>query len=249
MAELVIALETPHVHEEAGTRRAAARARVRYVPASGGRGIDGAAADFVAPFGPIEAGELRWYLEAYGIWPFGRFKERAEGFEASLPGWGRKLFDAVLGRAEGRPAFDAWRNAAGVERRVTVFVDDGDCGHAARSSRATRLGRLPLRCGNRFGLGAQARETAPFGSSRAQRGEALREDAAACRVSRGSAKTRAEQRRGEDSPGAGPEVDVGRVPGTGGERGARRRTEARSSNSVSASARSTGRAWRSSSDR
>ncbi len=124
MAELVIQLKKPRVHEEAGTSRAAAEAEVLYRPAGGGRGIEGPPADFVAPLGPIEANELRWYLEAYGIWPFGTFKDRAAAVEADLPRWGRRLFDATLGRPEALRAFEAWRNAAGVERRVTVLVDD-----------------------------------------------------------------------------------------------------------------------------
>src|SRR5262249_31388750 len=78
MAELVIKLKKPRIHEEAGTRRAAGEAEVRYEPADGGRGVDGEDVEFVSPLGPIEAEELRWYLEAYGLWPFGTFRERAQ---------------------------------------------------------------------------------------------------------------------------------------------------------------------------
>jgi hypothetical protein len=148
MAELILKLKKPRIHEEGASRRAAAAAEVLYKPADGGRGIDGEEAVFVAPLGPIEAGDLRWYLEAYGIWPFGTFKDRAKKIEEDLPVWGRKLFDVVLGRTEGRAAFDAWRNAAGVERRVTVFVDDRgpEETRPARAEAATRrranLGRV-----------------------------------------------------------------------------------------------------------
>jgi len=126
LAELVIEFEEPRIYGEAGTRRAAAKARVRYEPAGEGRRLDGRRADFVAPLGPSEATELRWYLEAYGLWPFGVFKTRAKTLEASLPAWGRKLFDAILGRPEGPAAFEAWRNAGRVDRRITVLVDERD---------------------------------------------------------------------------------------------------------------------------
>ena len=48
----------------------------------------------------IEAADLRWYLEQYGVWPFGTFKDRAKTIEASLPRWGRRLCDAALVRAD-----------------------------------------------------------------------------------------------------------------------------------------------------
>jgi CHAT domain len=142
----VIELEEPKINEEGGTRRAAARARVRYVPAEGGRGVIGPAADFVAPIGPIEAADLRWYLEAYGLWPFGVFTDRAVAIEKSLLGWGRKLFAAVLGKSESKKAFDAWLGARGVERRITVQVDDRggeEAERAARREAAASLFALP----------------------------------------------------------------------------------------------------------
>ncbi|MFO0758973.1 MAG: CHAT domain-containing protein [Byssovorax sp.] len=145
MAELLIELEEPKIHEEAGTRRAAARARVRYVPAGEGRGVNGQAVNFVAPLGAIEAADLRWYLEDYGIWPFGVFKKRATGIEDNLKVWGKKLFDAVLGRAEGSEAFKAWRGVDNVDRRVTVMVDDRgpEEGRAGRLEASAMLLALP----------------------------------------------------------------------------------------------------------
>lgn len=134
LAELVIDFDETRIAEESGTRRAAAKVRVRYEPADGGRGITkGKAIAFEAPLGANEAKELRWYLQAYGLWPFGVFKDQANALEASLPVWGRKLFDAVLGRPEGRAAFEAWRDAGRVDRRITVLVDerDGDSEAAA----------------------------------------------------------------------------------------------------------------------
>lgn len=133
LAELVIDLYEMRIDERAGSRRAAAKARVTYKPADLGRPFEGRGADFVAPLGALEATDLRWYLEAYGLWPFGVFKGRANAIEANLPVWGRQLFDAVLGRADVHTAFEAWRRAEGVERRITVRVDerDGDSEAAA----------------------------------------------------------------------------------------------------------------------
>jgi hypothetical protein len=63
-----------------GIRRASARARLRYESATPGkREVQSTASwTFIAPLGPIEAEELRWYLEQYAIWSSGVFHERAE---------------------------------------------------------------------------------------------------------------------------------------------------------------------------
>jgi len=77
---------------------------------------------FTAPLGPIEAEEIKWYLERYINWPAGLFQERAQRVVEGLPGWGRLLFDGV-NDPEGRQALAAWRAAATGERRFTVKVD------------------------------------------------------------------------------------------------------------------------------
>jgi hypothetical protein len=42
---------------------------------------------FVAPLGPIEAEELRWYLEKFAIWPSEYFGNRARKVEENLVKW------------------------------------------------------------------------------------------------------------------------------------------------------------------
>ncbi len=138
MAELVLEFTAPRKHELGGLHRAAARARTSYRPPGGSRGVDGPWTDFLAPLGPIEAGELTWYLESYREWPFGPFKDRARKLEESLPRWGRLLFDALPGLADQAQAARAFRDGKGnpagqpIERRITILVDDrGGDGEAA----------------------------------------------------------------------------------------------------------------------
>jgi len=69
LEELVLELTDLKFHEENGVRRASARARLIYEPATPGqREVTSAQSwRFRAPLGPIEAEELRWYLEKYAI--------------------------------------------------------------------------------------------------------------------------------------------------------------------------------------
>jgi hypothetical protein len=141
MAELVFEFTAPRKHDEGGLHRAAARARVSYRLTGAGSSrarVEGPWIDFIAPLGPIEARELAWYLESYPGWPFGTFKDRARKLEASLPRWGRQLFDALPGLADQAQAVRGFRDGKGhprgqpIERRVTVLVDDrGGDGEAA----------------------------------------------------------------------------------------------------------------------
>ena len=65
LEELVLDLTDLKFHEQDGVRRASARARLVYEPATSGQPDVHSAQSwrFVAPLGPIEAEELRWYLE------------------------------------------------------------------------------------------------------------------------------------------------------------------------------------------
>lgn len=85
-----------------GARRATARARLVYEPATPGqRAIVSAQSwRFVSPLGPLEVDELRWYLEKYAIWPGEVFRA------AGAPGRGqpRHLGQAATRRSDaGRP--------------------------------------------------------------------------------------------------------------------------------------------------
>ncbi len=125
LEELVLALEDPKIVEQDGTRRVAATAQLSYEPANpAARQVESTRYRFTAPLGPIEADDLRWYLEEYFRWPVGVFQTRAEGIQQKLPQWGQDLFKAALGADAAREALAAWKNAAtGAERRFSVEVD------------------------------------------------------------------------------------------------------------------------------
>ncbi|UCH94270.1 MAG: CHAT domain-containing protein, partial [Candidatus Aminicenantes bacterium] len=125
MDELLLELIEPRITEQDGVRRAAARARLKYVPAGkGDREVEGAFI-FTAPLGPIEKEELSWYLERYYLWPTGVFKERAEKIEVLLPKWGGLLYKAVFDHPAVKEVLAAWEKPnQKAERRFTVFVDE-----------------------------------------------------------------------------------------------------------------------------
>ncbi len=125
VAELTLELRDPFVEREGGKSRGAATAELVYRSANAAaREVRSRRFRLTAPLGPIEAEELRWYLERYASWPSGPFQERARAVEQQLPEWGQLLHAAVLGRDEAREAYEAWnRNDAGTARRVTILVD------------------------------------------------------------------------------------------------------------------------------
>jgi tetratricopeptide (TPR) repeat protein len=86
------------------------------------RGPAGAAVSlaFESPLGAIELGELRWYVETWPSWAFGRVRTaRAKEVEKSLLKWGRDLYDRCF-TAASAPITDFERG--GGERRVVVQV-------------------------------------------------------------------------------------------------------------------------------
>lgn len=124
--ELLVKLSDPKVETLDGKRRASAIAMLVYKPADeAAREVESKRFSFTAPLGPIEADDLRWYLEEFYRWPSGVFRERAERVEASLPAWGELLFDEAARSDSAKDALNAWRNAAdGTERRFSVQVDN-----------------------------------------------------------------------------------------------------------------------------
>jgi len=80
---------------------------------------------FTAPLGPIETGELKWYLESYWRWPVSVYKVRATEVEKALPNWGKDLFDEIR-RSSTRVTdgvFGGWNADKSSERRFTIEVD------------------------------------------------------------------------------------------------------------------------------
>jgi hypothetical protein len=77
----------------------------------------------IAPLGPLEAHELRWYLEKYAVWPSAYFRDRARKVEESLVTWGRRLHDTAMPPHTAN-VMQAWARIAGRGgRRFSVHVD------------------------------------------------------------------------------------------------------------------------------
>jgi tetratricopeptide (TPR) repeat protein len=126
LEELVLELTDLKFHELDGVRRASARARLVYEPATAGQREVASAQNwrFIAPLGPIEAEELRWYLEKYAIWPSEYFRDRARKVEENLVKWGQLLYEAALPVAHTSNVMNAWTRIDGdTGRRFSVQVD------------------------------------------------------------------------------------------------------------------------------
>ena len=126
LEELVLELTDLKFHEQDGVRRASARARLVYEPATPGQREVASAQSwrFVAPIGPIEAEELRWYLEKFAIWPSEYFRDRARKVEESLVKWGRLLHEAAMPVRIRRMSCRPGRGSTGdTGRRFSVHVD------------------------------------------------------------------------------------------------------------------------------
>ena len=116
-------LADPSIDRSDGKRRAVATAALVYSPSYSGPEVESLRFRFIAPLGPIEAGDLSWYLERYINWPSGIFRERAGRIEAALPQWGRELYGSLEG-AVGSDLLKTWKAAPKeAERRFTVKVD------------------------------------------------------------------------------------------------------------------------------
>jgi tetratricopeptide (TPR) repeat protein len=126
-AELVLELTDPAMVEKEGSRRAGASAKLTYVPAQKEEREVESRSRFhlAAPLGPIEAEDLRWYLERYALWPAGLFKERAQKVEKQLPNWGKELYEAVFKHESVGDVLSAWQGTPDrIDRRFTVLVDE-----------------------------------------------------------------------------------------------------------------------------
>jgi tetratricopeptide (TPR) repeat protein len=150
--ELVLELSQLGFAEHDGIRCASARARLRYEPATPGKlEVQSTASwTFTAPLGPIEAEELRWYLEEYAIWPSGVFHDRAEKVKQALATWGQLLHQAALPAGPTGNVLQAWATiAADAQRRFSVYLEEGLDQNASEDERkvareaATALLSLP----------------------------------------------------------------------------------------------------------
>jgi TIR domain. len=125
LEELVLELTDLKFHEQDGVRRASAQAQLVHEPAMPGQPVVASESwQFIAPIGPIEAEELRWYLEKYAIWPSGYFRDRAIEVEESLVKWGQLLHEAALPSAHTSNVMQDWeRIDIYADRRFSVQVD------------------------------------------------------------------------------------------------------------------------------
>lgn len=121
VADLILELTDPAIEESDGKRRAIAVARLVFTPPDS-REMESQRYRFTSPLGPIEAGEIEWYLERFVNWPAEPFLERAQKVEQALPEWGRKLYDSVNAEPA-RGVLDTWSATGAAERRFTVKVD------------------------------------------------------------------------------------------------------------------------------
>ncbi len=125
VAELLLKLTNLQFDGTQAKRRAKATAMLIYSPPnSADPEVESQDFIFTAPLGPIETGDLQWYLEKYYIWAAGPFKERAANVEAKLPQWGQALYNAVFSN-QAKNALTAWQHltASDAARRFSVLVD------------------------------------------------------------------------------------------------------------------------------
>ena len=126
LEELVLELSDLQFQERDGVRRATARARLIYEAATPGQPKVYSTQSWrlIAPTGPLEAGDLRWYLEQYAIWPSPYFKSRAQQVEEKLVQWGQLLHTAALPLAHTANVMNAWARVGDqAGRRFSVQVD------------------------------------------------------------------------------------------------------------------------------
>ncbi|MCB1057746.1 MAG: tetratricopeptide repeat protein [Acidobacteria bacterium] len=125
LEDLVLELSDLEIRHHDGVERAMAKARLVYEPATPGQPEVHSQQDwrFTAPIGPIEAEELRWYLEKYAIWPSHYFQERARRVEKDLVKWGRLLYKAAMPVESTANVLQAWARIDGhAERRFSIHV-------------------------------------------------------------------------------------------------------------------------------
>jgi tetratricopeptide (TPR) repeat protein len=126
LEELVLELTDLKFQEQDGIRRPTARARLVYQPATPGQRAVATAKTWrlIAPLGPIEAGEMKWYLEQYAIWPSHYFRDRARKVEENLAKWGKLLHEAAMPVAYREEVMKAWEKTGDqADRRFSVHVD------------------------------------------------------------------------------------------------------------------------------
>ncbi|NUO81731.1 CHAT domain-containing protein [candidate division KSB1 bacterium] len=145
--ELVLKLVDPKIATHEGKRRVTAIATLVYEPANKtARNVESKRYALNAPLGPIEADDLRWYLESYYLWPTGVFQQRAAAIEKRLPQWGQDLYNAALRDTAAAEALAAWKNSV-LDRglslskaaRFSIYIDSDPAPNADAASHKAAL--------------------------------------------------------------------------------------------------------------
>ena len=140
LEELVLELTDLGFQEDTDLPRVTARARLVYHPAAPGDPEVASVGSwrFVAPLGPVQAEELRWYLEKYAVWPSRYFRDRARKVEETLVQWGRLLYDGAMPPAHTANVVQAWARVGDhADRRFSVHVDAGAAAGSPDAEAAT----------------------------------------------------------------------------------------------------------------
>ena len=126
LEELVLELTDLKFLDQDGERRASARARLTYEPASENQREVASEQvwRFIAPLGAVEGEELRWYVEKSAIGPSHYFRERARKVEENLVKWGQRLHQKAMPAEHTANVMNAWAKIADdADRRFSVYVD------------------------------------------------------------------------------------------------------------------------------
>jgi hypothetical protein len=119
--DLTLILTNPFLKTMDKVTRAAAEAKLVYKPSSGAPEVESDRFVFIAPIGPIEHEDLRWYLEEYFRWPATVFQKRAKEIEQNFPKWGHDIYKAA---AYNDGLVRDWLSPhADTNLRFTAFVD------------------------------------------------------------------------------------------------------------------------------
>jgi hypothetical protein len=78
--------------------------------------------DLDLPLKEEDAADLRWYLEKYGDFVGAWTRKRAQAIEARIDTWGRQLFDACFGSAEGTHVYRNLLEASKAGRPVLLTL-------------------------------------------------------------------------------------------------------------------------------
>jgi tetratricopeptide (TPR) repeat protein len=122
---LMLTLKDPEIYTKGGVTRGKAEATLVFHSAKKGvRPVQSSRFTFISPLGPIEAGDLKWYIEDYPGHPFDFYEERAQEISKNLAVWGHQLYQAITKSESAGKTLEKWLAADGAEeRRFSIEID------------------------------------------------------------------------------------------------------------------------------